>query len=144
MARVTREAIVSIHDVLMGCRTLVRREVPVGETVEHYIPFAERVLDQYFYNLKVREQTLAEQISDAFELDISVAEEIGCFVEQELLPRIQRTFNIIYPNRHYTYKVNELQGFIHVVESEWPQQELVVVAEELDDTDAWIPPRLRK
>lgn len=144
MSKVLREGIVSIYDILMGCRTLIRQEVPVGESTDHYIAFAEHVLDRYFFDLEQGERTLADKIGDAFELDQALAQEISDFVERDLLPRIQRTFKVVYPNRHYTYTINAEQGFIRIVESQWPGTRIVSPLEVPDDSDAWIPERLRR
>lgn len=143
MAEITREGIVSIYDILAGCRTLTRREVPVGDTLDHFVPFAEHVLDQYFFNLELEERALAEIVGDAFELPADLATEISTFVEKSLLERIQNTFRVVYPSRQYNYTVNLEQGFIRIVESKPNSQRFPTIHEEIDESDAWIPERQR-
>lgn len=143
MTKITREGIVSIYDILTGCRTLTRREVPVGDTLEDYVPFAEHVLDQYFFDMQLEERSLADIVGDAFELPVELAEEISKYVEKALLDRIQNTFRVVYPNRHYNYTVNLEQGYIWIVESKYPGQRFPMVPQEIDESDAWIPERQR-
>lgn len=143
MGRIMREAVVSIYDILRGCQTLIRREVPVGESLDNYSKYIEFVLDRYFFDLDQGDLLLNHVIEEDWELDAALALEICRFVEKQLLQRIQRTFTVVYPNRHYQYTLNEEQGLIRIVESTWSNHRLETNLQEIDDSDAWIPERLR-
>lgn len=144
MARVTRQAVVHVYDVLAGCRTLLLPVATVGQSVETYVVLLERVLDLYFFgDCQGGLDHLAEYIENVYGVEPPISAEICSYMERELIRRIQNTFIQIYPSRHYHFKVNDNLTTVEITESnELPR--LDIIDEPLDETDAWVPERLRR
>lgn len=143
MAKVARQAVVHIYDVLAGCRTLLAPISPSGTALEMYLPLVEQVLDIYFFGERFGGlDHLAEYIEAAHDAPPSLSREICQYLERELIRRIQNTFSTIYPSRHYHFNIDDGLGHVEITESldVYPP---VPVIEPLDETDAYIPERLR-
>ncbi len=142
MSTILRDATISVHDILVGCRTLIGSAQAVSEDTDPYWRYVEYVLDEYLFDVNHSHDQLRRRLVDMYQIDDILADEICIYIRRQLLRRIQNTFDIIYPNRHYTYTVDEKLGLLKIVESSYQRAQLI--SEEIfDETDAWVPPKLR-
>lgn len=142
MGTILRDAIVSVHDILVGCRTLIGSAQQVSEDTEPYWKYVEYVLDEYFFDTNHSNDRLHRGLVVMYEIDDALAKEVCSYIRRQLMRRIQNTFDVIYPNRHYTYTIDETLALLKIVESRYTSLQ-PTYEDALDETDAWIPPRLR-
>lgn len=145
MGTLTRQFPLPHVDLLEGCKTLVGREVPLGESIDGFMPLLDLSLNEFFFHIRT---DLTQIVQTQYGTSATTADEVSSFLQNQLHLRIQRTFGVIYPSRQYDYSFCKQSGTIIVREFEPDTQPAVerYSTDDLpvDDEDAWIPERQRR
>ena len=147
MNRINREVFISVADVLQGCRALTCGFGPAAHhTAEEFDWMVEFVMDNYFANVRLSTNHFLRKAA-AMRIEETLAREALAYVTQEILLRIQRAFEVIFPNRSYTFVWVTETGNIRITESTAlsPAEYCMTRSPTLQEPDdAYIPERLRR
>lgn len=132
-------------DLIEGCKTLVGREVPLGDSIDGFMHLLDLSLNDFFFHMPA---DLSQIVLKHHGTSENTASEVSTFLQKQLHLRIQRTFGVIYPSRQYDYSFCKQSGNILIREFEpetYPAVERYSLDETpTDDEDAWIPERQRR
>lgn len=143
--RIEREAFISVTDALTVCRT-----IGVGHGAEDQVEIAEFAwmidftLDNYFSDSRLSREWFYNNAARLHQFTREVCDELIDLLTRDLLRRIQGTFQIVYPTRHYTYVWLTETGTIRITESSALTVAEFITASHEEHDDAYTPERLRR